>query len=286
MNKGVLIFAQNSEQVDYALLSLISGGLAAKHLKVPVSLATDKHTIDWMKESKIYSKSKNVFDSIIEIDVDRSNNNRKLKDGLSSSLVPFKNFSRSLAHKITPYDRTLLIDSDFLIFSDNLNKFWEVDADVMISRSMLDMSNKDRAGYHDRYISDTGIHLFWATTVMFTKNQQSKIYFDTVDFIKNNYKNFSETYRFDNRIYRNDIAFSVAKHILDGFSTKLTDCLPPVPTVFDSDVLQSVSDDARLLFLISQNGNFYSAMSTKDMDIHVMNKQSIVRNKDSLLKLI
>ncbi len=286
MNKGVLIFAQNSEQVDYALLALISGGLAKKNLGVPVSLAADKHTIAWMKTSKIYTKAKNIFDRIIEIEVDKSNNKRKLRDGLTNNMVPFKNFLRSVAWEITPYERTLLIDSDFLIFSNSLNEYWDLDVDFMISKSMLDMNHKDRAGYHDRYISDTGIHLYWATTIMFTKNEQSKMYFDTVDFIKNNYSNFSETYRFDERIYRNDIAFSVTKHILDGFETRLDKCLPPIPTVFDCDVLETVYEDGRLLFLMSQNGNFYSPMSIKNTDIHIMNKQSIVRNKDSLLRLI
>lgn len=286
MNKGILIFAQNSEHIDYSLLALISGGLAAKHLRVPVSLAADAHTIKWMKTSKIYKKAETLFDSIIEIDDDVSGNKRKLNDGVASNLIPFKNSSRSLAWNVTPYERTLLIDSDFLIFSDNLNKFWEVDCDIMISKSMLDMAQKDRAGYHDIYISDTGVHLYWATTVMFTKNQQAKTFFDTVEFIRKNYVNFSEIYRFDGRIYRNDIAFSVAKHILDGFVTNLNGCLPPTPTVYDCDILQSVGVDGRLLFLISQNGNFYSPMSMKNMDIHIMNKQSIVRNKEAFLKLI
>ena len=286
MNKGVLIFAQNSEKLDYALMSIISGGLAKKHLDVSVTLATDVHTIDWMKESKIYSLAENIFEHIIEIETDQSDNVRKLKDGISNDLVPFKNFSRSTAWDITPYERTLLIDSDFLIFSNNLNQFWEVDNDIMIAESMFDLADKDRSGYHDRYISDTGSHLFWATTVMFTKNKHSKIFFDTVQTIRDNYVTFSEIYRFDHRIYRNDIAFSLAKHILDGFRTNKEYCLPPVRTVYDSDILESVSSDGRLIFLISQNGNFYSAMATKNVDVHIMNKQSIIRHKDQLLELL
>lgn len=286
MNKGVLIFAQNSEKLDYALMSIISGGLAKKNLNVSVSLATDNQTIEWMKESNIYDLAKNVFEYIIEIEVDKSQNARKLKDGNSNDLVPFKNFSRSIAWEVTPYERTLLIDSDFLIFSDNLNQYWDVDCDVMIAKSMLDLADKDRSGYHDRYISDTGSHLYWATTVMFTKNQYSKIFFDTVQTIRDNYRTFSEIYRFDYRIYRNDISFSIAKHILDGFTTNLENSLPPINTTYDCDILESVNSDGRLIFLISQNGNFYSAMSLKNVDVHVMNKQSIIRHKDQLLELI
>ena len=49
MNTGVLIFAHNSRDVDYALTAVISAGLAKKYLKVPVSLVTDSPTLEWMK---------------------------------------------------------------------------------------------------------------------------------------------------------------------------------------------------------------------------------------------
>jgi len=286
MNNGVLIFAQNSKELDYALMALISGTLAKKNLNVPVSLAADTHTINWMKQSNIYAEAISVFDKIIEIDVDRSNNIRNIKDGTENKTVPFKNAGRFSAWKITPYDRTLLIDSDFLIFSNSLSQFWEIDEDIMISRSMLDLANTDRSGYHDKYISDTGIHLYWATTIMFTKNEKSKVFFDLVEYIKENYSSFSDTYRFDSRMYRNDISFSIAKHIFDGFSTNLNNSLPPIPTTLDCDVLEDVSPDGRLTFIMSQDGNLYYPMSTIHRDVHVMNKQSLIRNKEKLLGLI
>ena len=36
MTRGVLIFAHNNRDVDYALMSIVSGQLAAKYLQVPV----------------------------------------------------------------------------------------------------------------------------------------------------------------------------------------------------------------------------------------------------------
>jgi hypothetical protein len=48
MKNGCLIFAHNNRQIDYSLLALISGGLAKKNLKVPISLVTDKSTVDWL----------------------------------------------------------------------------------------------------------------------------------------------------------------------------------------------------------------------------------------------
>jgi hypothetical protein len=266
-------------------MSVISGGLAKKYLNVPVSLITDKFTLIWMKDSGIYDTADKIFEHIIIDDNPQTNNSRKLYDGVDNTVVPFLNFNRSSAWDLTPYDRTLLIDSDFLIFSNRLSEYWNVDSDLMIGESIKDIYDTNRVGYHDRYISDVGIKLYWATTVMFTKNEKTKIFFDLVTHIKNNYQYYADTYRFDSKQFRNDIAFSVAKHILNGFEQTNTEDLPPVLTLLDRDVLYSV--DKKLTVLVSPklDSNFCAA-TTSGIDIHVMNKQSIIRNKDALLELI
>ena len=286
MNKGILIFAHNNRSIDYALMAIISGGLAKKHLNVPASLVTDPSTVDWMKESGMYSKAGEVFENLIVVDRPNTDNRRNLYDGSNKEVVPFVNSNRSSAWDLTPYDRTLLIDTDFLVFSNKLSNYWDINDDVMIGESINDVHSVDRMGYHDRYISDVGIKLYWATTVMFTKNNQSKLFFDTVSNIKENYKLYADIFRFDSRQFRNDIAFSVAKHILDGYQQTNSGELPPVLSLLDKDILYDVIDN-RLVLLINANLNDkYCAASVSDLDIHVMNKQSIIRNKDKLLKLI
>ncbi len=286
MTKGALIFAHNSREIDYALLSLISGGLAKKHLNVPVSLVTDNTTLDWAKDCNMYVQLESVFDKIILVDKPKTNNVRRLFDGHENKMVPFVNANRGDAWDLTPYDRTLLLDSDFLIFSDRLNEYWDLDEDFLIADAMEDIYDQSRVGYHDRYISDTGVHLYWATTVMFTKNERSRAIFDMIEYVKQNYKFYADIFRFDPRQYRNDIAFSVAKHILDGYETDKRLTLPSLLTVLDKDVLHSVDND-KLTFLIRYNlAEKSCAASVKGMDLHIMNKQSIIRNADSLLKLI
>jgi len=286
MNTGILIYAHNNRTLDYALMSLISGGLAKKNLNVPVSLVTDPSTVEWMKESNIFEKAMSVFENLIIIDRPITNNQRKLHDGEESTTVPFINSNRHSAWELTPYDRTLLIDSDYLIFSDHLNKYWNVDCDVMIGESINDIYSNDRLGYLDKHISDTGIKMYWATTVMFTKNENSKLFFDMVGLIKENYEYYSDIFGFNPTQYRNDIAFSIAKHILDGFEQSSVNSLPPVLTTLDKDILYSVDND-KLKFLINYNlDSNYFPSSVSNIDIHIMNKQSIIRHKDKLLDLI
>lgn len=286
MNKGVLLFAHNSRDIDYVLMAVISGGLAKKNLDVPVSLVTDSSTLEWVRQSKIYDKAISIFDKIILTDKPPINNKRNLHDGKNFKVVPFINGNRASAWDLTPYDRTLLIDVDFLIFSKSLNEYWDVDEDILISKSIDDIYTYKRLGYHDMFISDTGIHMYWATNVMFTKNEKTKLFFDLVKSVKSNYQIYSDIYRFNTQQYRNDIAFSIAKHILDGFETRLEKCLPPVLTAIDKDILLDVNSE-KLLFLISDISNDdFIAASLKDVDLHIMNKQSIIRNSNKLLEII
>jgi hypothetical protein len=287
MNRGALIFAHNNRNIDYALIALISGSLVKKNLQVPVSLVTDSSTITWMKESGRYDQAVAVFDKIITVPKPITNNARRLNDGANGEVVPFVNTNRASVWDLTPYDRTLLLDSDFLIFSDKLNEYWDVDEDILIANAMNDVYDQSRVGYHDRYVSDTGIHLYWATTVMFTKNQRAKSFFDLVEFIRVNYQYYGDLFRFDTRQYRNDIAFSVAKHIIDGFETNTAMTLPSLLTILDRDILHSVDENGKLTFLVTPMADSnYCAIAMKNTDLHIMNKQSIIRNADSLLRLV
>jgi hypothetical protein len=286
MNKGILIFAHNSREVDYILTAVVSGALAKKYLKVSISLVTDIGTLDWAKTSNIYSKVEEIFDNIIIVDKPISDNTRILNDGsMWSKIIPFVNANRADAYSLTPYDRTLLIDSDFLIFSDNLSSYWDVDASLLISPAMNDIRG-DRIGVLDKWVSDEGIPLLWATTVMFTKNNESKLFFELVNYIRQNYDTFSLIYRFNPKIFRNDIAFSIAKHMLDGFETKSAG-LPPILTSLDTDIVYSItSDTVKILVENSTNQGSKIISNIVGRDLHIMNKQAIVRSASTLLEIL
>ena len=286
MTQGILIYAHNNRTVDYSLMAIIAGGLAKKNLQVPVSLVTDTSTIAWMKESDIFNQAEGMFEHIITVDRPTTDNQRRLHDGQTGQMIPFINTNRSTAWDLTPYDRTLLIDSDFFIFSNSLGEYWDVDADIMLGNAINDIYNDTRTGYLDRHVSDTGVKMYWATTVMFSKNSNSKLFFNTVNYVKENYTQFADVFRFDPRQFRNDIAFSVAKHILDGYQQDDTLSLPPVLSALDKDILHSVNDNL-LTFLIDYKlTNTYCAASISGVDVHIMNKQSVIRHKQKLLELI
>jgi len=287
MNKGVLIYAHNSREVDYLDLSIISALFAKKNLKVPVSLVTDSNSLAWAKKSDKIKKLEDTFQHIILSDNYYSTQTRNLHDGIShNSVVPFLNKDRCSAWSLTPYDRTLLIDSDFLICSNELSNYWNVDQDFLISKKAKDFYFESRFEYQDNYISDTSIKMFWATTILFSKNKNSKLVFDLVEYIRDNYSYFADLYRFSSKIFRNDIAFSIAIHILN-FNKVVDDySLPPIITSIDKDILIDIKNDTIFLLLANKIGSNYLICSKKNQDIHIMNKQSLVRNKDKLLGML
>jgi len=286
MTQGVLIYAHNSRDLDYAKLALVAGTLAKKNLKRSVSLITDTSTIAWMKESETYDVSKDVFEHIVITEKPDQNNKRNLHDGYDKKVIPFLNANRSSAYELTPYDQTLLIDSDFLVFSDTLNNYWNNDPIPIISSAFKDACDVDRRGYHDRYTSDTGVKLYWATTLMFNKTAEAKAMFDLVAYIKQNYQYYSDLFRFHPGVYRNDIAFSIARHIIYGFQSEETEELPPVLSCIDKDILHSVDQDGKLKVLFSVNNESnYVLGSFAGVDLHIMNKQSIIRNYKTLVNI-
>lgn len=286
MKTGVLLFCHNNRDIDYALMATIAGGLAKKNLKQSVSVVTDQSTLDWVDESG-NEKFHEIFDEIILTDKPEISNYRKLYDGVNSKNTPFINSTRSDAWDLTPYDRTLLIDTDYLVMSNHLNEYWNVDQDIMISPAIKDAYSTARVGVHDRYVSDVGCDLYWATTVMFTKNPETKIFFDLVKHIKDNYEYYGDLYQFRSRQYRNDISFSIALHIMNNHQNENEIGLPPVLSTMDKDILVDVKDDGRLTFLLSPMlDSKFCAGSFSDIDIHVMNKQSIIRNSEKLLGLL
>lgn len=287
MNNGILMFVYNNRDIDYARSSLVSGFLAKKNLQVPVSIITDVSTVSWMKESNIFHLAEKLFDKIIITDRPSNLNYRNIRNGnMDKKNVLFLNNNRCKIWELTPYHKTLLIDSDFLIYSTRLNEYWNVDSSILISSCMKDIQG-ERYGYHDIFVSDTSPKLRWATTVMFTKNEESRIFFDFVEYVRDNYQYFSDLYNFPSEQYRNDISFSIAQHTLSGFDNSIDYFLPPILTVQDIDDIQDMGADfVRIYINDSRNNQDSFLCNLQDVDVHVMNKNAIVKHFDKFERLL
>lgn len=272
MNRGIIIFAHNNENIDYVKLSIVSAKLASKNLKLPVSLISDEKSISRYDINEL----KKSFDNIIISDIPKSTNKRIL----DNSIVSFLNFNRFTSWDLTPYDHTLIIDADYFIFTDKLNQYWDMDQSLMISAG-VDYFSDSFLGRGDVMVSDISIPLRWATTVMFKRNQESKLFFNLVEFVKENYIFYSNLYSFDSRMYRNDVAFSIAEHIMNGHMNINIYRLPCVKTLRSTAKILKLKKDSYLKFLLTEPENLI--LEIRNTDIHFLNKSDLMKNMEEFL---
>ena len=115
-NKGILIFARNNAQIDYVKQAHFLAKRIKEYLNLPTSIVTD--SVNYLKDT--YKDYKTVFDQVIEVPVACSPSVKRYYDGTNIfKQLEFKNDLRTSAFDLTPYDETLMLDSDYVL-SDSL----------------------------------------------------------------------------------------------------------------------------------------------------------------------
>lgn len=276
MSKGALIFAQNNSEIDYTKLAVFAANRIEKYLNIPVSIVTDSK--EWLLKSQPSAKS--LFDKIIPLYADTVQTKKFFDGTLASKVLTWKNLSRSDCYDLSPYDETLVIDSDFLISSDTLSKIWKSKHDFLIYKESFDLAQwRDIKSFS--YINQLSIPFYWATAFYFKKSIYTKAFFNIVRHIKENYAYYRVLYNIDSTVFRNDFAFSIAISIMgDEFAGKLPG---KMNYVLDRDILIDLKDDAMQFLVEKKNyAGEYIATKTQGLDVHVMNKYSLTRLIDSI----
>lgn len=277
MTRGVLIFAQNNAEIDYAKISLFAAKRVKEYLGVPVSLVTD--SASWLKQSQ--PDAEQVFDQIIEIWTE-THQTKKFYDGsLAVKTLTWKNLSRVDCCFLSPYDETLVIDSDFIISSPTLKNIWDNQNDFLIYKDSFDLANwRDDRSF--RYLNQHSIPFYWATAFYFKKTAATWAFFDLIKNIKLNWNYYRLLYNIDSTVFRNDFAFSIAIHMMgEDFATPLPG---KMNYILDRDILLDINN-SKLTFLVERknfNGE-YTAVKTSNLDVHVMNKYSLTRCIDGVV---
>jgi hypothetical protein len=277
MTRGVLIFAQNNAEIDYAKISLFAAKRVKEYLGVPVSLVTD--SAGWLKQSQ--PDAEQVFDQIIEIWTETHQTKKFYDASLAVKTLTWKNLSRVDCCFLSPYDETLVIDSDFIISSPTLKNIWDNQNDFLIYKDSFDLANwRDDRSF--RYLNQHSIPFYWATAFYFKKTAATWAFFDLIKNIKLNWNYYRLLYNIDSTVFRNDFAFSIAIHMMgEDFATPLPG---KMNYILDRDILLDI-DNSKLTFLVERknfNGE-YTAVKTSNIDVHVMNKYSLTRCIDGVV---
>ena len=142
MTVGALIFAHNNVAIDYTRLAVFAAQRIKKFLNIPVSIVTDN--AEWLEKSY----PNHPFDKVIKI-LSESGSQKLFYDGsIASKKLEWKNSTRYRAYDISPYDRTLVIDSDFIINSNTLKIALERDTPFQIYKRSFSLTGwKDTKPY-------------------------------------------------------------------------------------------------------------------------------------------
>ena len=115
---------------------------------------------------------------------------------------------------------------------------------------------------------------------IFEKTPSVKSFFELIEYIKTNWEYFRVVYKIDSPLFRNDFAFSIAIHIMNGstdgdFGWELPG---KMNFVLDRDILVDM-EGSKMRFLVEKQyyPGEYTLVSTSELDVHVMNKQSLTR---------
>lgn len=264
MTKGALLFAQNNGEIDYVRIAIHAAGQIKRHLNIPVSIVTNKPV------------EHSIFDRVIVVDDDNSNAKQFRDGGDKITKVVWRNTTRSRCFDLSPYDETLVVDADYIINSSKLGYCWSQPYDFLIYRESYDLGDW-RPKQEFTYISEYSIPFCWATAFYFRKTKETELFFELVEHIKENWAYYKLAYEIYSPNFRNDIAFSVALHMLNGFTSgSWAGALPgKLHYVLDLDHLVEIKDSA-MRFLVQKDSG-YVCLKTQGLDMHVMNKYSLLR---------
>lgn len=269
---GAVIFAQNNGIIDYSKLAYFCATRIKKYLDLPVSIITDNAEL-------FLEYPKDTFESIIKIPYENCTQKLFYDGTLSSKKVEWKNTSRNRVYELTPYQKTLVIDSDFIINSSKLKQAFDRDALFQIYHNSFDLSQWRKDEYFTR-VNPYSVPFYWATAFVFEKHPVMECFFTLVNYIKENWSYFKVLYNIDSVLYRNDYSFSIAIHIMNGktngeFATELPG---KMTYILEQDYLIDMND-TDMQFLIQKPNSYgeYLAVKTSGIDVHVMNKMSLSR---------
>jgi len=262
MTKGVLLFAFNIENVNYYEMAVSCAKRINHFLNLPVSLVTNDQSIP---EVQVYN-----FDNVIIAPED--NTNRKGKN-------LWLNKGRYRAYELTPYDETLVLDTDYLVNSNQLLNLFDIYDDFMCAKDVsFLMSDRDE----QEVISTYSFVTMWATVMIFRKTSRTKQIFECLEMVQKNYIHYASLYHFSSGMYRNDYAITIALRIVNGNTFDNKDYMPWPLVHLGKEISAYRKNDIpfNTEYLLMNSDEKKKYILIKDTDFHCMSKSNFMELVD------
>ena len=234
-SRGILAFAYNVDTIDYVSIAEQTLSLASKKLGIPYTLITDTEL------------KNNIQNLRYDIDTD--------------SFITWRNIGRHNAYDLSPYDETLVIDVDYLITDNNINKIFDVEWDYLLQRQSFALTTK-----WPRLMGENSLPYVWATAFAFRKTKKSQLFFNLIGRIQRNYSYYCALFNVEQRNFRNDYAFAMADIIINGYAIS-NQSIPDNMLAVNQSITSIELKDNK--FIIKDKEKSYV---TPIMNLHIMSK--------------
>lgn len=272
MTRGFLIFAFNNGRYNYFKHACWIADRIEKYCGHETTIITDHASMgDELPDHMIKFADAEGF----------SSRNFDYKNREKSAVAAWFNGNRYQAFDMSPYDETIVIDSDYIVNSDQLNLLFESPYSFLTHRSVLDVCDKKSFEGHWTF-GDIQFPHYWATVLFFRKDKKAKRIFDLITMIKENYKYYAQLLKFPPRPYRNDHAVSIAQAIAAGHNLDAVPTIPWELVTAPMDAWVYQTDETEFEFIYEK----YTRNKVRPMRTKIKGQDFHCMNKDSLEKLV
>ncbi len=279
--RGMLMIAHNNDLFDYGKMAYASALSAVHHINESISIVTDKST--WENLLHDYPRAMHLFEHIILIDHENTHQRHfDLTDG-STKKAKYHNTSRLDAYELSPYDETLLIDTDVLIQDTSLQHVWGSSAYVRMNHEISELVLG--SGNTQVKLSDKSLTTFWATICYFRKCKVTEDFFALAKYVELHYDYYGHLHGFPTALVRVDYIMTVAAHIMSGYISGANSVVEPLPVedtvlAWNKDIMIDF-DEGRTTFLTKSNGRQFPVSTYRT--VHCMNKDSMMNMADRII---
>lgn len=259
MSSGVLLVAFDSitdqgKLLRYTELAKVTANLVKKYLGLPVGIVTDKPVVG--------------FDEQIIVEKPAADSRHVLLKDKHEYYNWYNDYRRQL-YNLTPFDRTLLLDADYFLQSNQYLKCFELNAPFQLINHVYDPTGRNSFGKYASLPNRT-IPQMWATAMYWNRNAVT--HFEYANMIAENYKYYARVFGFSHKQYRNDMVFSIVAHMLPSYS------IPWKMWMTSSDCELINADNRGLKFKYNNN------VIRINSDVHVLSKDIMSETNLDLLQ--
>lgn len=254
-DKGFLLFSVNTKTIDYSKIVK----QCVKHLKfhmpdIPVAVC-GQHC---------YEADVNIpLSTIVK-------NQRRYIHKHEVVYEDWKNLTRHLSLELTPFETTILLDSDYFVLTNQLEMLFYINSPIMMFDSLYNI--KENENMHD-LLGKSNIVQKWATVLKFNHSKLSNKFFSYWQQVIQHYKYYSYLYQWtvDNTIW-NDKAVTIAHQQMCDFDVHSKQYTIPWQHNFANFMMEPISVNYNEVILQDSNSRVVF-----NQDCHILNKHTLVK---------